>query len=350
MKRIAALALCALLLAAVLAGCGSAARSAASTAEYAVAPQEDMTADAATPEAGLKMAADPSAGTAQNNAAPESSGGSVLANRKLVKSVDLALETREFDKAVQQIGTLVTSLGGYMENSSVSGQSLSYRGDYFQRYASFTARVPVDQLDQVTQQLGTLCNVTSRSENVSDITDSYYDVDGRLKALRVEESRLLALMEKAEKLEDMLTIEQHLSDVRYQIEDLTGQKQRYDSQVSYSTVTISLQEVAEYSQVQNQPETFGKRVADAFHNSLRFIKRFAQALVLFLVTVLPFALVYGAIAALVVWLVLKLVRRLRKNSRPKSGPPKPPAPQTPAGGARAPGENAPSAPQQPGQP
>ena len=317
MKKHIALLSALLMIMALFAGCGGS-KSAAAADSYAVeAPaampaQEEYSYDIAEEE-GYNDAID------MGGAA---SGTAVVSERKLIRNVYLNLETREFDKAVEEINALVARLGGYIEYSDISGQSLSYQGDYYRRYANFTARIPAEKLDEATQSLDALCNVTSRSESVNDITDSYYDVDGRLKTLRIEEERLLALLEKAEKLEDMLTIESHLSEVRYQIESLTGQLNRMDSQVSYSTVEMYLQEVVEYSDKKIEPVSFGQRVGEAFQNSLLFIRNFGQGAVLVVVSVLPFVLVYGGALLIVALIVVKIVRSIRKK---KNGP-KPPMP------------------------
>lgn len=255
---------------------------------------------------------------AEEAAASIAAGGTVDFERKLIRTVDLSLESRDFDTALAQLTQMVGDLGGYIESSYTSGRSLSYAGDYYRRSAELVARIPAEKLSEATDTIEQLCNVTSRSESVNDISDSYYDVEGRLKTLRVEEERLLALLEQAAQLEDMLTIESHLSEVRYQIESLTGQLNRYDSQVNYSTVNMYLEEVVEYTARQPEPTSFGDRVGEAFADSIAFIGRFAQGAVLVLVSVLPFLLVYGGAVLVVVLLVLKLVRTLRRKKREKA--------------------------------
>lgn len=326
MKQKIALILVLVMIAATMTACGG---SAASTEKYAMdAPSAEAPMMAPMPEAEMKydyemgvteesmdfMEADPNTagGLGDGNAAPANTA------RKLIRNVDLSLETREFDKAVEEINALVSRLGGYIEYSDISGRSLDYRGDYYRRSANFVARIPAEKLGEATGSIEEICNVTSRSESVNDITDTYYDVDGRLRTLRVEEERLLALLEKAEKLEDMLTIESHLSNVRYQIESLTGQLNRYDSQVNYSTVSMYLQEVVEYTEKQVEPIGFGQRIGQSFKNSLSFIAEFGEGLVITLVTVLPFLLVYGGIAAVVVVIVIKAVRRGRRSKKAKA--------------------------------
>lgn len=328
MKRNLALILALLMAVTLLAGCG--ASTAASADKYAASGDVPMAeAPMPTPEAGMMYdyAETEEAVEMEGQAFDDMGvgGNAAPANtaRKLIRNVELYLETREFDTAVEEINKLVAELGGYIEYSDISGRSLNFQGDYYRRNANFVARVPAEKLNQATEALDSLCNVTSRSESVNDITDAYYDVDGRLRTLRVEEERLLALLEKAEKLEDMLTIESHLSEVRYQIERLTGQLNRYDSQVNYSTVNMYLEEVVEYTAQKAEPITFGQRIGDAFEDSLKFIGSFGEGLVVLLVGVLPFLLVYGGILLVVVLVVLKVVRTAKAKKRAKLQQPAP---------------------------
>jgi len=328
MKRKIALILALLMAVTLLAGCG--ASSAATADKYAAetptaeapmpAPEAGMMYDHSVTEEAVEME-----GQAFDDMGVGGNAAPANTSRKLIRNVDLVLETREFDTALEEINKLVAELGGYIEYSDISGRSLNYQGDYYRRSANFVARIPAEKLNQATEALDSLCNVTSRSESVNDITDVYYDVDGRLRTLRVEEERLLALLEKAERLEDMLTIESHLSEVRYQIESLTGQLNRYDSQVNYSTVNMYLEEVVEYTAQKAEPITFGQRIGNAFEDSLEFIGNFGEGLVVLLVGVLPFLLVYGGILLVVVLVVIKLVRAAKAKKKAKLQQPAPKA-------------------------
>ncbi len=260
---------------------------------------------------------------------------SALSDRKIIRNVHMELETRDFDQAVEDIMRLTNSSGGYVENSDVWGNSLEYDyNEYYQRSADYTLRIPESELDRTLEELSGLYNQTYRNESVDDITDIYYDVDSRLSSLRVQEERLLAMLEQATTLEEMLTIESYLADVHYQIEGLTGERNRMDSQVDFATLYISLREVVEYSEI--VAPTFGSRIADTFDDSLEFIVDFGQGVVLVLVAILPFIIVYGGLIAIVVFAIIAIAKKAKKARDKKRGnnpPPPPPtatAPVTPA--------------------
>ena len=167
---------------------------------------------------------------------------------------------------------------------------------------------------------GGLCNVVSRSTDVSDVTESYTDTEARLNTLRLQEERLLAILSKATELTDVLELESRLSDVRYQIESYEATLRSYDSRVSYSTLHMTLQEVVEYSVVNTPPQTLGQRLSDGFADSMRMVKNSAENVLVWIVTYLPLVLLWAVIIAVAVWLVLRAVRR-RKQSGKRQTPP-----------------------------
>ena len=75
------------------------------------------------------------------------------------------------------------------------------------------------------------------------VTDEYYDVDARVKALTAQRDRLLELIGKAASLSELLELEKALADVQGNLDSLTRQLKRYDSQVSMATVTVSLDQI-----------------------------------------------------------------------------------------------------------
>ena len=88
---------------------------------------------------------------------------------------------------------------------------------------------------------------------------------------QTEQERLLQLLEQAESIEDIITIEQRLSDVRYQLESMESQLRSYDNQVDYSTVYLYIDEVEVYTPVEE--ETTWERISAGFMDSLKEYRR-----------------------------------------------------------------------------
>lgn len=237
---------------------------------------------------------------------------SAVTDRKLIHSSQLRLETKAFDETVSQIHALVTEMGGYMEESRVEGDAY---GDWG-RCASFTCRVPASRFASANERLGGLGNVVSRTETAEDVTDHYYDVEAELDALEIQQERLLAMMEQATQMEDLIALEEALTEVRYRINDRTSTIKRYDGLIEYATICIELEEVVEYQET--TPETFGDRIADTFFGSLEFVREFGEGIVLVFVAVAPFVVIYGGMAALLAGIILLIVKLVRKHKKTKN--------------------------------
>ncbi len=320
MKKLFALTLALLVLFITACGANSAPRDAMLDANagnmYYGAKAESESMSVTSPSASTSK---PTLGYPTDDAAPSESnpaGSAFPEGRKIIRTMNINAETKAFDEAAASIESLTASLGGYIEASSRSGGSLHSGSSVIARSASYTLRVPAEQLDAFRAGLGEGINVVRESSGIDDITDRYFDVDARLSTLRTEEERLLDMLEKATELEYLITLEQRLSEVRYQIESYTGTLRRYDSQVAYSTVRLTLDEVLEYTPVTQTPKTFGERMGIAFRDSWADFadgcKSFAIGFVYALPTLLVLAVIFGGIAA-VLTAVIKRAKKKKKE-------------------------------------
>lgn len=175
--------------------------------------------------------------------ASENQGSSVYQNpgAKLIRRAELTIQTERFDESRTALNRLVDDCGGYFETASEYGGS--WRDVNASRRGEYTVRVPAEHYDRFLSGTGDLGYVTNRSENSEDVGEEYFDIEARLKTQRTKQERLLALLEKAETMEDIIALESALSDVEYQIEMYSSDLRRYDALVSFSTFNVYLSEV-----------------------------------------------------------------------------------------------------------
>ena len=229
--------------------------------------------------------------------------------RKLIRTIYLSLQTTDFDSVLNDLSTKATELGGYIENSSVSGNSYYYQHT---RYASYTIRIPSDQVDPFVTVVSGLGNVTQKNESVEDVTLQYVDVESRKKALETEQERLLELLSQAENMEDLLAIESKLSDVRYELENYGSQIRMLDNQIDYSTVNVDVDEVDRVTDT-GEKSFFGE-IKDRFGNSLYTVGKDIREFVIVVLGSLPILIVWTVILVTVV-LVVKKIRKRRKQKK-----------------------------------
>ena len=227
--------------------------------------------------------------------------------QKLIKRYRVTLETTEYDRTRSEISALVESYGGYFSSSSERGGGTS-SGRRSSRYGEFTVRIPAEKLDEFISELGGKGNVISSNLITDDVTESYYSYQSRLDALALQEQRILDMMKKADSLDYLIKLEDKLSQIRSEINELNYKLKYYDESVDYSYATISLCEVIEYTE--ESDVTFISRLGNAVKKTFVVFGKVVGELLIAIVWLFPFALVCGIIAFIV---VISVKRRKKKR-------------------------------------
>ena len=157
--------------------------------------------------------------------------------RKVIQRAHFNVKVDDVTGAEQKLRNITDSLGGYIQSANISK-------DGNERYfASLTLRIPQSQFDAAVTQIKELGEVLNSSTSGDDVTQQYYDTEARLRIMREEEKSLLKLLEKADKMEDIMQVRRELSQVRQNIEVKESELKRLDQLTSLSTIDVSLQQV-----------------------------------------------------------------------------------------------------------
>ena len=228
--------------------------------------------------------------------------------RKIIKTYDLNAETKEFDATVASLDALVAQYGGYVESNSITNRNYNSK---MARYASYKFRIPADKAEEFVGSIGNTLNVTRQNSNAQDVSESYYSIEATLKELETERDSLLNMMASLDNQKDYnfwLTIQTRLSEVRQQIARLQAQLNSYDSRVEYSTVSLYINEVVEYTPDEEQP--FGKRIANAFSAGLKEFAEFSVDFAVWFAEALPFIVLF-----IIILIPISLLIRRRRAQR-----------------------------------
>ncbi len=280
-------------------GCGTSSKNES-------APQsESMAMDMVTEEA----VEDGAGGAAGSGIEPVDAAG-----RKLIRTVSLEMQTKEFDAVTENLSRKIQELGGYTENSSVWGGSYD---DEDTRSAEYTIRIPADRLDEFVAAADEIGNIVYKNEYVDDVTLEYVDVESHKKALETELNRLLELMEQAESLEDLLTIESRLSQVRYELESYGSRLRVLDNQVDYSTVHLTVTEVERITRT-GETGFFGE-ISERFQESLYTVGRGIRNFVILFVGSLPLLAVWAVVIGGVALVLRKIFgkKKTKEEKKPR---------------------------------
>lgn len=301
-----------LLTAALLAGCGSTSSEKSEAAPATGADSYLYSDDVYSYSAAeAPVAAEESYNTA--SAEGTESVGEVQDNRKLIKNVNMNVETEEFDKLLVNIENKITSLGGYAQYKDIGGNS--YYGDSGNRYASITARIPSNRLEEFVSAVSEQSNVTSKNESVDDVTLQYVDIEAHRDSLRIEMDRLNELLDQAEDLETIIALESRLTEVRYQLESYESQLRSMDNQVEYSTVYLYISEVERLTpQVE---KSAWDRMSTGFAESVYNVGKSLQNMAINFVISIPYLFVIAVFIVVIVLVILLIVKGMEKSQKKK---------------------------------
>jgi len=298
----------------LLAGCG--AKSAATEESYDMAaPMAEAPAEEAIEEEVWMEETTAETGDA---AVTSTSGVESVKNtsQKLIKTVGMSVQTKEFDDLMTNIKTTVEDMGGYIESSEISGNS--YYSQNHNRNAWLTLRIPAEKLDGFVTIVEELGNVTSKRESVEDITLRYVDVQSHKEALTIQQERLMELLEQAESMEDIIAIESRLSEVRYELQSYESTLRTYDNKVNYSTVNMDVFEVEREIKIAEERNFFEEiafRLGNNFYDIGRNIREFA----IWFISSLPYLVIWAIVIFVVIRVIMKIfwkrpfLKRLKKH-------------------------------------
>lgn len=230
-------------------------------------------------------------------------------SEKLIRTVSMQLQTKEFETLLTYLEGRVAELGGYVQNSQIYGNGMD---SYGYRSASMTLRIPQSKLDSFVSGVSENATVVRKSENAENKTLEYADTEARLKSLQIEQERFLALLEKADTVENIIVLEQHLTDLRYEIESYASTLKLIDNKVNYSTVTIDVSEVKRIVPVEQNPTIFS-RMKDGFADTWYDIKEGLADFAVWFVT----NIIYLVIWAVVIVAAIVVAKKINKSRKAK---------------------------------
>lgn len=253
-------------------------------------------------------------GTGKTEDAPE-----VGSSQKLIRKVRLTVETDDYQAFIETLNGKIAELGGYVEDIEASTS-----GSY--PHATIIIRVPANQLTALSDGVAGIGNVTYKHDSQQDVTLQYVDTESRIQALRTEQDRLLALLEQAGNLSEVLEIEDRLSYVRYELESYERSLRALANQVSYATATVEVTQVRVFTPTEELGfwENIREGLADNTKGLWELLKDVFSALVISL----PYLLVFVILPLIILIVVLKRHSR-KKKARREAARRQPPA-QAPA--------------------
>lgn len=286
----------------VFAGCGS---DSAGVANYDAEADSLNTIDGIISEGASKGKITTSESSKQEN---NSKDGDVSTNRKIIEKLSYTVETKEFDKFVDDINKKIKEIGGYIEESQFSGNSYS---SYDKKNAYMIIRVPTGKKDNFTEFISVNGNVVSKNSSSEDVTLKYVDIESRINALTAEKESLEGILKRADKVADVLTVKEKLTDVIYEIESYKSQLKTYDSLIEFTTIRLTIQDVDEVTNTQKLG--FFSQIKETFVNSIHGVGSVVKALAIILIGGSPYIVLILIFVAIAFFIIKKINKKTTKK-------------------------------------
>ena len=223
--------------------------------------------------------------------------------QKIVYTGNLSIQTLEYEKSAASIRKKIKDAGGFSEAESERDNDYYWyshsSGSGNTRYLSITARIPSEKFEDFINSLSGDGKVMSRSVNAENISQVYANKETYKKSLEKEQERLLEMMDKAQTIEEMITVESRLSEVERQLNVYKTDLAQMDKDVEFSTIYIELKEVKRYTEEVNST-TFGEELKYAFEDAINSFRNFCEDIILFVVRNFPYLIILAVILVLII--------------------------------------------------
>lgn len=225
------------------------------------------------------------------------STGYTTTDRKIIKTGYMTMVVQSITDSLDNIAAVANELGGYVVSSN-KNEGTRVTSGYI------TIRVPAPKYDEAISRLREIAiRVPSESTNTEDVTEEYIDLKARLSNLKATETQYLELLKKAGTVDEMLKVQQALSDVRGQIEQIEGRIQYLERTSDMSLINITLNEEQAFHEN-------GWNPGEILKSAVRGLATFGKVLVNILIWVAVFIPLW-AIIGVVVWLIIRRKKRAK---------------------------------------
>ena len=228
-------------------------------------------------------------------------------DRKIIRNAELNLEAENPEQAQQQITAIAETKGGFVVESQQSSSDIK---STTRDTVVMTVRVRAEKFGETLEEIRkTASRVVAESVKGQDVTEEFIDIEAQLKAKKALEQQFMEIMKRANTVDDALSVQSQLADVRGEIEKIEGRKRFLENQASLSTIKIRLQTAKVFAA---SSEGIGDRVSESFSRGFDIALNFILGLVTFVIGALPFALFVGVPGYLIGRAIM------RRRNRPMS--------------------------------
>ena len=235
----------------------------------------------------------------------------------LVYSCDMTVDVLNFDEAVDSFKESLDSYGGFVENESFSDGGSDSRYYYAdeEKWRTYyaTVRIPSADYDEFCGYAASLGDLRSKNASVENVSSEYYDLNTTLEIYEAKEQRYIDLLADITDDEYAVSVEKELTELQIQIAQIKTRMNQIRTDVAYSYVHISINEVREYTPEPVKKDTFLQRLSNTLSDAGSGFLSFLEGLLFVIIYLFPYLILIGIIIAIII--AIRKKTRARRAER-----------------------------------
>lgn len=224
-------------------------------------------------------------------------------DKKIIKNGDLTLKVNNADESAKKISEIAKNNNGEVFSTSF------YQSASNVKNGTITVKVPVANFEKTFAEIKKVASLVVR-ESISgqDVTEQYVDLQAQIKNRQAEEQSYIKILDRAQKIEDVLAVTQQLSMVRGNIEQLQGRIKYLESQTDMSTISAQISEDQAITVIDSwRPWQI---VKESFNSLAKILQGFVNFIIRLIIVIIPFLIIFLAIWAIIIWAVYRVGKKI----------------------------------------
>lgn len=252
----------------------------------------------------------------------------VIRKEMLVYSCNMVVDVLDFDAAHASLKNALNSYGAFVENENYNsgGTGGRYYDPKIETWKTYSAtiRVPSEDYDSFCEETAKLGDLRSKNASVQNMSREYYDLSATLEIYEEKEKRYMELLSTITDEKYAISVEEELTSIQIEISKLKTRMNDIKTDVAYSYVYLTMNEVKEYTAEPEKTDTFSQRLSNTVSKATSSFLAIMENILFIFIYLFPHLAVIGIVLFAAIFIIKKSNKK--RNMKNMAAVPVPPQP------------------------
>lgn len=249
----------------------------------------------------------------QNSDKKDNTSEDIIKKEMLVYSCNMTIDVLDFDDYISSLRNNINTYSAFVENENYSDGGYSSRWQYSdsEKWQSYTAtiRVPSSNYDSFCDTVSQLGDLRSKNASVQNMSREYYDLSATLDIYEAKEMRYMELLSTIKDKQYAISVEKELTEIQIEISKIKTRMNDIQTDVAYSYVYITVNEVKEYTEEPVKTDTFFQRLSNTVSDAASSFLNIMEKLLFIFIYLFPHLIIIG----LIVFIISRICKTVKKR-------------------------------------